>query len=211
MSTVDGARRPAGRPPDPRVEQEALRATLAVYAQRGWSGLTFDAVAREAKVGKGALYRRWPGREALLIDAFDRFMFPIAVDCGSFEADLEAFAMQWVSWYSDRARGLALMRIWADAQTQPELGRMYRETLLRPRRRAIAQMTARAVDRGQLADSATGDTVVDVLLGAMQIHWQFARHADQDRLEQRFIEYVKHLIDVLRVGAISEQDPTDDL
>ncbi len=194
-----------GRPPDPRVEAEAIAATLRVYAEKGWSGLSFDVVAREARIGKGALYRRWPGREALLIDALDRSMLPIAVACGSFEADLEAFALQWVTWYSDRFRGLALMRIWADAQTNPGLGQRYDEVLIAPRRRALAQLLRRAVERGELTDLEVGETVIDVLLGAMQTHWQFARRDSSDELGRRFVDYLRQLIELLCAGAFAPE------
>ena len=53
---------PSSRPRDPAVEERVVEATLGLYAQRGWSGLTMDAVAASAKVGKAALYLRWSSK-----------------------------------------------------------------------------------------------------------------------------------------------------
>jgi AcrR family transcriptional regulator len=61
--------RARGRPRDPQLEHRALRATLDIFSERGWTGLTLDEVATRAKVGKSSLYLRWPDREALLAAA----------------------------------------------------------------------------------------------------------------------------------------------
>jgi DNA-binding transcriptional MerR regulator len=49
----------SGRPRDPDLESRVLAAALRVYAEAGWSGFSFDAVARRAGVGKAPLYLRW--------------------------------------------------------------------------------------------------------------------------------------------------------
>ncbi|MFB9834671.1 TetR/AcrR family transcriptional regulator [Actinoallomurus acaciae] len=65
MST-DRAR---GRPRDPAVDQAVLRETLAQLDSRGYDGLRVAEVARDAGVGLGSLYRRWPTKYALVVDA----------------------------------------------------------------------------------------------------------------------------------------------
>jgi len=69
---VDASVEPArgrGRPRDPQLERRALRATLEIFSEKGWTGLTLDEVATRAKVGKSSLYLRWPDRQALLAAA----------------------------------------------------------------------------------------------------------------------------------------------
>ena len=59
-----------GRPRDPGIEERALVAALEVYMEVGWSGFTLGKVAKQAHMGKSALYLRWPTKEAMLADAF---------------------------------------------------------------------------------------------------------------------------------------------
>src|SRR5947209_8635048 len=63
------ARRP-GRPRSERAEQAILRATIDAIGERGIDGVHCEDVAARAGVGKATLYRRWPGKEDLLIAAF---------------------------------------------------------------------------------------------------------------------------------------------
>lgn len=58
-----------GRPLDLSRNQVILESTLNVLAEVGYDGLTIEAVAARAKVGKATIYRRWPSKVALIIDA----------------------------------------------------------------------------------------------------------------------------------------------
>src|SRR3954451_6894721 len=69
-----------GRPADPDIERRVVAAALMVYGEVGWAGFTLDAVARRAPVGKAALYRRWPTKEALLLAAFEYLAEPLELD-----------------------------------------------------------------------------------------------------------------------------------
>ena len=58
-----------GRPRDPAVDQAVLRETLTLLDSGGYDGLRVAEVARNAGVGLGSLYRRWPNKYALVVDA----------------------------------------------------------------------------------------------------------------------------------------------
>lgn len=61
--------RTRGKPRDPAVDQAVLRETLTQLDGRGYDGLRVAEVARNAGVGLGSLYRRWPTKYALVVDA----------------------------------------------------------------------------------------------------------------------------------------------
>jgi AcrR family transcriptional regulator len=61
--------REKGRPRDPAVGRAALRATLALLEEHGYDGLRVADVARNAGIGLGSLYRRWPTKYDLVVDA----------------------------------------------------------------------------------------------------------------------------------------------
>src|ERR1035441_4551127 len=58
-----------GRPPDPNREAAILQAALEGLAEHGYDRLTMDEIAALAHAGKGALYRRWPSKAAIVVDA----------------------------------------------------------------------------------------------------------------------------------------------
>ena len=58
-----------GRPRAPSVDRAALKHTLALLEQHGYDGLRMKDVAAAAGIGLGSLYRRWPGKQELVMAA----------------------------------------------------------------------------------------------------------------------------------------------
>lgn len=88
--TAADAPRPVGRPRDPQVDRAVMEATFALLAEAGYDGLTIEAVAHAAGVSKNAIYRRWPDKVAMVLDAI-RTMAPhdeVEVDTGDVRADM---------------------------------------------------------------------------------------------------------------------------
>jgi AcrR family transcriptional regulator len=69
-----GERQPArrGRKRDHSRDAETIDAALEVLAEVGYAGLTMDAVAARAKAGKATVYRRWPSKAELVVEAITR-------------------------------------------------------------------------------------------------------------------------------------------
>ncbi|MEV0205916.1 TetR family transcriptional regulator [Streptomyces sp. NPDC050788] len=66
---MEDSTRPRGRPFDPAVGEAALQATRSLLEERGYAGLRVADVARSAGIGLGALYRRWPDKHTLVLEA----------------------------------------------------------------------------------------------------------------------------------------------
>ena len=62
----DQARR-AGRPRSEQADRAIIEAALDLFAESGPEGLCIEKVAARAGVGKATIYRRWPGKEDLLL------------------------------------------------------------------------------------------------------------------------------------------------
>ena len=58
-----------GRPRSPEADQAIVDAALVVFAEAGYEGLTIEAVAARAGVGKATVYRRYPGKAELVFHA----------------------------------------------------------------------------------------------------------------------------------------------
>jgi AcrR family transcriptional regulator len=207
MSEMTIPRSGVGRRRDPEIEPKVTAAAVRVYAREGWNGFTFDAVAREAGVGKPALYRRWSSREDLLTQALSSVKFPTARDCGSLRADVLDYAQQWVEWYRDRDRPLAGMRLGPDGRTSPELSGAYEAVIAAPRARAARDITRRAVARGELASGIASATIVELLIGAMNNHWAFTPPSRLDRLHRTFPAHAEQLVDIIVAGVAAVAGP----
>ena len=87
---VDTATRKVGRPRDARADVAILQAVLDLVAHSGLTHLSMDAVAAKAGVGKATIYRRWPSKEALVVDAWRTLIAPAETpDTGSLRGDVE--------------------------------------------------------------------------------------------------------------------------
>lgn len=82
-----------GRPRDPGLEDRVLDAAMALYAEAGWSGFTFDALSRVASVGKGALNRGWVRPQELMLDTLRQRWYHVdRIDTGTLRGGLVALA-----------------------------------------------------------------------------------------------------------------------
>jgi len=187
MAIETGATRTAGRKRDPAIESRATAAAIEVYAEFGWQGFTFDAVARTSGVGKPAIYRRWDSREALLVDAFDRVSLPTARDLGSLRADLEDYVAQWVDWYHKPHLPQAGSRVLIDGASNAELNRLYSEVLITPRGRAVREVTRRAIARGEVPAGTPPTLLPDIVIGSFSTHWAYT----PDKTAQSYFDSIE--------------------
>jgi AcrR family transcriptional regulator len=75
---VELERKAPGRPRNARTDQTILDAVIALLSSgQGADGVSIEAVAAKAGVGKATIYRRWPNKEALLVDAMASLKGPI--------------------------------------------------------------------------------------------------------------------------------------
>lgn len=163
-----------GRPRDPHVEDRVYEAALEVYSERGWSGFTLDAVARTAKVGNAAIYRRWTSKEQLLAQAVQAKALALEpVDTGSSRDDLLALARHFLLGYHVPA-GVAGLRMALDARSNPQLAEAFEADRDGPRRTTALAVVRRAVARGDLVPGTTPGTVLEVLAGATLAHVLYA-------------------------------------
>jgi AcrR family transcriptional regulator len=190
----------AGRKRDPEIEPRVYDAAIRVYARDGWAGFSFEAIARAARVGKPALYRRWANREELLVAALHTADFPTARDCGSVRADLLDYAHQWVEWYRHPERAVATRRIMYDGQASPALLELNRDMIVKPRTYAARGITRRAIKRGEIASTVHSSTIVDLLVGALSTHWEMTPESGRARLQETFAGFAEQLVDIILAG-----------
>lgn len=189
--------RKAGRPRSIQADRAIIDATLEVFAESGASGLCIEKVAAKAGVGKATIYRRWPGKEDLLLDAIGAMKSPLPKPRGeSVREDLAALldALGKESGDPRRARQFALLL--GEGASYPRLLERYVETVVEPRREVIGGVLRRGVATGELREETNIEAAVDMLYGAV-----LARpRASRDRADRG---YARRVVDELLTGLAS--------
>jgi AcrR family transcriptional regulator len=163
----DAVRRP-GRPRSERAEQAILDATLEAIGEYGVDGVRCEDVAARAGVGKATLYRRWPGKEDLLIAAFASLKTPLPQGGGeSARADLTAMLDVMAKDAEDPryARQFALLH--GEGQRYPRLVARYKEQVVEPRRELIRSALRRGIASGELRPDTDVEIAMLTLTGAV--------------------------------------------
>jgi AcrR family transcriptional regulator len=164
---TDAARR--GRPRDPDVEERVFDAAMRLYAEHGWVGFTFEAVARETGIGKPALYRRWSSRGELLDQTFRARWFVVdRIDTGNLHDDLLALARMTLD-HMLGSHGQAVVHMLIDARRYREVSTStasYREAMVASAR----EMVRRGIRRGELPAGTSPALVLDMVFGASMNH-----------------------------------------
>src|ERR1700689_5196433 len=116
-----GAQR--GRPRSPEADRAILTAAVELLADRGLAAMSIEEVAARAGVGKATIYRRWPSKGLLALDAFVASFLAAQPppDTGTLRGDLIAALHAWVRAVTQTPMGPMLTSLIAEAQHDPEL------------------------------------------------------------------------------------------
>ncbi|MGH8993239.1 MAG: TetR/AcrR family transcriptional regulator [Acidimicrobiia bacterium] len=181
-----------GRPRSRRSEEAILDATLGLLGEVGFSGLTIDGIAARAGVGKATIYRHWPGKAHLVVDAFRSRIPPMAVpDTGNLREDLLAVTGFLVHGLAQSPLARILPALVEAAEQDPELERLFKE-LGAERRAVLLGVLQRAGDRGELRPGLDLELALELITGPI-----FARRLVIRRPLNP--EYAESLVDALLV------------
>jgi AcrR family transcriptional regulator len=136
-------------------------------AAEGLAGFSVDAVAQRAGVSKATIYRRWPSKELMVIDAFHALKAPVTTpDTGSLRGDLDAFFCEVQAGMDDGSAAALLVQVVAALHSNPELEATLRDSL-DDRRQPLREILTRAIGRGELPTSTDIDIAMDLLTGPL--------------------------------------------
>jgi len=159
--------RKPGRPRDARADRAILEATLDLLGEIGLAGLTVDAVAARAGVGKATIYRRWSSKEALVLSAWKECIEVTPVpDTGTLRGDLEQLVRTLTAGLTGHTINRVFPQMVAAARVNQELSDEFAH-FIAERRRPVREVLRRARERGELSADANLDLVHDLLLGPL--------------------------------------------
>ena len=154
-----------GRPRSARADHAILEATLDCFIEDGFRGMSMDAIAARAGVGKATIYRRWNSKEELLVDSIASLQENLEpVDTGSVSTDLVTLIRNVASRQESKA-GKCMQQILPHLRDNPRLGDIYKERVLEPRRRLTRQILQRGVERGELRADVDLEVAIDLVVG----------------------------------------------
>jgi AcrR family transcriptional regulator len=169
MPPDEQAPRVRGRPRSEAAGAKILLAARDLVLQHGYAGVTTDMIAKAAGSGKQTIYRRWPSKAELVLDAFaahaadridqeDRTAMPV-------ERALTAFLLRLFAALAETGR--AVRGLMAYAQEDKAFRTQLFERLIRPRRQALLAVLAQGLEAGELPPDADLDATIAAIYGAM--------------------------------------------
>lgn len=179
MTAVDTQARAPGRPRSARADESIIRAVLDLLAEgQTVEALTIEAIAARAGVGKATIYRRWPGKDALLVDAVRSLKGPPPVPVGESVRDDLVLMLGTAAKKPDQFTRI-MSCLGPGLQRSPEGYRLY-QSMIEPRREAMRQVLRRGVERGELRADLDVEVAVVLLSGPVLIQRMLRWHPDLD-------------------------------
>jgi AcrR family transcriptional regulator len=159
------ARRP-GRPRSEHAEQAIIEATLDLFAEQGIDGVCVEEVAARAGVGKATIYRRWSGKEDLLLAAFASLKSPYPEPKGvSVRDDLVAILQVLCADKADPRKARRYALLLGEGEKYQRLIARYKETVIEPRRDVMRAVIRRGIQTGELRADTDVEIAVLALIG----------------------------------------------
>jgi AcrR family transcriptional regulator len=186
-----------GRPRSEKAQKAILAAAIDLLLEHGLHAMSMDAVAERAGVSKATIYRWWPSKELLALDALAtewQVTAPDATrDTGSLRGDLLARLRPWLRQLRDKPYGRVVAGLVATAQADAEFAGLYLERFVRPRRDAMRPVLLRAIERGEIPANIELEVALDLIYGPIY-HRMLHSHAP---LDERF---ARNLVDTIIAG-----------
>jgi AcrR family transcriptional regulator len=162
-----------GRPRSGRLHQAILETAFDLVLEVGFRGVSLELIAAKTGVGKTTIYRRWPNKAAVVMDAFTMRIgsgsqFPKA-DGISESIRLQMRAMAKSFRGSDGALVKALL---AEAQFDPELAKAFRERWTLPRRELARSVIEEAIRQKEWRADVDPDDAIDLLYAPLYYRLQ---------------------------------------
>jgi AcrR family transcriptional regulator len=182
--------RAPGRPRNPEVDRAIRRAALDLLAEESFDGLSIEAVATRAGCGKAAIYRRWPSKSALVVDAVaackdEGFQLP---DTGSTREDLLLYVRGMVRYQRTSEVGRIMPAVFAELARNAEFAASFRKGLVQPRRALVLEMLRRGVARGELRADADLEIAADAMASIFHYRTFFTGQDIDDDMPERVVD-----------------------
>ncbi|SBS76404.1 Regulatory protein TetR [uncultured Mycobacterium sp.] len=190
MSIEDTAER--ARPGRPRSEQSraaVVRATSELLHEIGLRAMTTEQIAARSGSSKATIYKWWPNKYAVAVDAFFSEMQADSPDpdTGSARGDFTIWLRGLFHFYTGPS-GRVFAQLVGEAQFDPEVTNELRDGLIRTRRAALETVWDRGVARGELRADVDRDVAIDLIIGPALYRLMTSRGAMDDAAADAIVD-----------------------
>ncbi|WP_422752337.1 TetR/AcrR family transcriptional regulator [Micromonospora sp. WMMD708] len=177
--TADAPRSP-GRPRSTRADEAIIEATLDLLAEGSTiEALSIESIATRAGVGKATIYRRWPGKDALLLDALRRLKGVVAQPAGHSVRDDLVLLVGAVGHNIDPRAERIMPCLVPEVNRSPDHFQLY-QNIIEPRRKIMREVLRRGVAAGELRADLDIEVAMALLTGPMLIQRLLRWHPELD-------------------------------
>jgi len=168
-----------------------LQATIDLLLDRGYRGLSIEAIAERVGVSKVTIYRWWPHKAAVAMDAFLAFNEPKVrfPDTGSAREDFRRQMPSHGRFFAGPG-GQLLRVLIAEAQHDRQLAEDVRTRFMAKRRADGRQALQRGIDRGELRHDLEPEVVIDALYAPAYLRLLIGHEPIDEALYDALIGYV---------------------
>ncbi|MCH6561348.1 MAG: TetR/AcrR family transcriptional regulator, partial [Myxococcales bacterium] len=163
----------AGRPRSEEAHRAILDATLELLVEVGFSALTVEGVATRAGVGKATIYRRWPSKLPLVIEAFRELPQLEEVDTGNLVDDLKKMLRSYLQLFHSTPLGTVLPSLAGERAHEPQLSQLF-DPVVKARSQPLVRALRRAVKRGELPADLDLELAADLIVGPIAVRLFFS-------------------------------------
>jgi AcrR family transcriptional regulator len=158
-----------GRRRSERSHNAILAATRELVLERGYAGVTIEGVAARAGVGKQTIYRWWPSRAALVLEAYLTGQEAVQppVEGTSVREDVRALLRWLIAVLAEPTGGPVVAGLVSDLQHDADLAEGFRRDVVPARREGMLAALERGRARGEIREDADLELAVDALHGAV--------------------------------------------
>ncbi|WP_198418766.1 TetR/AcrR family transcriptional regulator [Cryobacterium sp. TMT4-31] len=152
-----------------------LSHTYALLVEEGFGGASIDEISRRSGVAKTTIYRHWPTRTELLLDACAQLGWSVDfVSTGAFESDIRVHLVELAQRLQTEGWTRLLPSILDAAERDPDVAEV-QGTLQQAWAAPIRRIVEAAVDRGEISSDADPDTIAALALGPLYYRRWFSR------------------------------------
>ncbi len=156
-----------GRPRNAAHSEAAKAAAIELLLEQGYGAVNMETIAKRTGIARQTLYRRWPHKRVLILDAFAETAaaLPPLPDTGDLEGDLRALLRDTCEQLQGEC-GATNRALVAEGLQHPEFAALLRDQLFSGRRRQAGLLFQRARERGE-GREFDDDLLADLLFGPL--------------------------------------------
>ena len=158
----------SGRPRSQVSRQAILDATWKMLMHTSVRDVSIEGIAKRANVGKTTIYRWWPNKISVILDAVNgQMMYPPAMVSGDSARELLLKQMERFGKTLKGRTGKIIAEVFAESQSSRELLEVYYKNFMLQHEEILANIIEQGKESGEFAYAADTALIVDMMYGSV--------------------------------------------